>query len=589
MDNNYGGKANSLALLRKNKYNVPEFFVVGNDCFEEYLLDNGILIETDDKEEIRQKIIAGEFNEKRVDEIKQKFKDLDADLVSIRSSANVEDGKFKSFAGQFDTFLNVKEDNLFDYIKKCFASFFSENVEVYSKEKRLSGMNVIVQKMIQSEYSGVVFTINPTSDTDNYLLIEVTKGLGEKLVGGEITPEKYYVRRKTFDIDFETKREYINEKFIKELARISLKIEKLYSRPMDIEFSVMSNEIYILQARPITSITPIPKRFVYTLSRPISLIFTEIYYEGEYNIRKLIKGLYYMKPLFVYNPIKDTSEVYYNYTDFEEIPEKIFYYLNMYFSKLMNELDKAIKLAIEVEQIYNNKKKIVSIKRYADKLKKLYTFVSLGQIVGQLGIDVCGEAVYTCLKSFREKYDNVIYLAHNYLMEIVKEYVEVKYKPYVNYLLVEEIDNLPSIEELKKRQNGYIYYGKVYCEDKDNFERNNNVYLENDIDDNTELVGNIAYPGNVTGRVVLVFGEKDIKKYKENDIIVSPMTTPKFSNIISSCKAIITDEGGEVCHAAIVARELKIPCVVGCKRATKVLKDGDIVSIKNNKIIKQDI
>ena len=118
MDNKYGGKANSLALLRKNKYNVPEFFVVGNDCFEEYLLDNGILIETDDKEEIRQKIIAGEFNEKRVDEIKQKFKDLDADLVSIRSSANVEDGRFKSFAGQFDTFLNVKEDNLFDCIKK---------------------------------------------------------------------------------------------------------------------------------------------------------------------------------------------------------------------------------------------------------------------------------------------------------------------------------------------------------------------------------------------------------------------------------------------------------------------------------------
>ena len=88
---------------------------------------------------------------------------------------------------------------------------------------------------------------------------------------------------------------------------------------------------------------------------------------------------------------------------------------------------------------------------------------------------------------------------------------------------------------------------------------------------------------------MLVFGEKDIKKYKENDIIVSPMTTPKFSNIISSCKAIITDEGGEVCHAAIVARELKIPCVVGCKRATKVLKDGDIVTIKNNKIIKQNI
>ena len=115
------------------------------------------------------------------------------------------------------------------------------------------------------------------------------------------------------------------------------------------------------------------------------------------------------------------------------------------------------------------------------------------------------------------------------------------------------------------------------------------IYLENDVDDNTELVGNIAYPGNVTGRVVLVFGEKDIKKYKENDIIVSPMTTPKFSNIISSCKAIITDEGGEVCHAAIVARELKIPCVVGCKRATKVLKDGDIVTIKNNKIIKQNI
>ena len=394
MKNNYGGKANSLIELQKNKFNVPNFFIVDNKCFEEFLLNNNIDNKSKNKKEIIEKVLNGKFNQKRIDEIKNKFTKLNTKSVSVRSSANVEDGKQKSYAGQFDTILNVSEDKLFESIKKCFASFFSENINVYSKDERISGMNVIVQKMIQSEYSGVIFTLNPTSDTDNYLLIEIVKGLGEKLVGGETTPEKYYVRKKTLDIDFMSKENYISEEIINNLSKNALKIEKIYQRPMDIEFAVVKNEIYILQARPITTITPIPKRFVYTLSRPISLIFTEIYYNGEYNIKNLIDDLYYMKPLFVYNQEKETSEVYYNYTDFEEVPEKIFYYINKNFNKIKPKIDKAIKISKEIEKIYKNKLEIVSFKDYIEQLTYLYTFITLGQIVGELGIEVCGKEVY---------------------------------------------------------------------------------------------------------------------------------------------------------------------------------------------------
>jgi pyruvate,water dikinase len=97
-----------------------------------------------------------------------------------------------------------------------------------------------------------------------------------------------------------------------------------------------------------------------------------------------------------------------------------------------------------------------------------------------------------------------------------------------------------------------------------------------------ELTGMTASTGTATGKVKVCSTIESLKKVEEGDIIVAPMTRPEYVPAMRKAAAIITDEGGITCHAAIVSRELNIPCIIGTKIATKVLNDGDLVEIKGN-------
>lgn len=94
-----------------------------------------------------------------------------------------------------------------------------------------------------------------------------------------------------------------------------------------------------------------------------------------------------------------------------------------------------------------------------------------------------------------------------------------------------------------------------------------------------EIKGQVAYRGKIKGRAIVVIKDKDFSKFKESDVLVTSMTRPEFIPLMKKASAIITDEGGITCHAAIVSREMKIPCIIGTKIATKVLKDGDLVEV----------
>ena len=149
-------------------------------------------------------------------------------------------------------------------------------------------------------------------------------------------------------------------------------------------------------------------------------------------------------------------------------------------------------------------------------------------------------------------------------------------------------NKIPDKDTIEKRKKGYIYYnGNLYTSDNyDAFFKEHNIYLE-EVNIN-DLKGQITYPinDNIKGKVSKVFNDTDLRKFKEGDILVTPMTTPKYMDIIKKAKAIITDEGGVLSHAAIISRELKVPCVVGCKKATKVLKNGDLIEINKRGEIK---
>ncbi|MEK9169807.1 MAG: PEP/pyruvate-binding domain-containing protein [Patescibacteria group bacterium] len=205
-----------------------------------------------------------------------------APLVAVRSSATAEDLPTASFAGQQDTYLNVKgEAYLLKKVKECYASLFTPRAIYYRNEQKFDhdkvGLAVVVQRMIESEKSGVAFSIDPVTNDKNKIVIEAIFGLGEYIVQGKVTPDHYEVDKKSLVI---TKKEISKQdvKFVKsnidnkevklgkegslvkltdqEILKVALlvrDIEKHYYFPQDIEWAVQNNRVYITQSRPITT------------------------------------------------------------------------------------------------------------------------------------------------------------------------------------------------------------------------------------------------------------------------------------------------------------------------------------------------
>ncbi len=204
-------------------------------------------------------------------------------FVAIRSSATAEDLPNASFAGQQETFLNIKgETHLLEKIKECFASLFNERAIYYRHQQGFShdkvGLAVVVQKMVNSEKSGIAFSVDPISNDKNKIIIEAIYGLGEYIVQGYVTPDHYEVNKKTFTIikkEFKNqtiklvrsgygnkevklgnkgKNQKLSDQEIIKLALLISDIEKHYYFPQDIEWAIEKNRIYITQSRPITTL-----------------------------------------------------------------------------------------------------------------------------------------------------------------------------------------------------------------------------------------------------------------------------------------------------------------------------------------------
>ena len=203
-------------------------------------------------------------------------------FVAVRSSATTEDLAEASFAGQQDSFLNVKgNSDLILHIKKCFASLFTARATYYRNKQGFkyeeASLAVVVQKMVDSEKSGVIFSKDPSYDNEN-IIIEAVWGLGEGIVSGLITPDKYIISRnmeitdkkiadkkvaitrnsgggklKVNLTEEKSKQQVLKTYEMKKLAQIALDLEHHYKSPQDIEFAIEGEDIFIVQTRPITT------------------------------------------------------------------------------------------------------------------------------------------------------------------------------------------------------------------------------------------------------------------------------------------------------------------------------------------------
>jgi pyruvate,water dikinase len=310
-----GGKGANLGEIIKIGIPVPEGFVVTTSSFDSLIqiynlgkglqeiiektnVDDttallqaskklkGIILSQKMPNEVMSKVIQSYKIMSTTDAIELNSHEIkEASLVAVRSSATAEDLPTASFAGQQATFLNVTgEKNLIESIMKCWASLYEPGAIFYRAKHGISkaSIAVIVQKMIDSKKSGILFTIDPTTG-ENVVLIEAIWGLGEAIVGGEVSPDLYKVSKdsgknpKIIDIQVSNKtkmrvRDYTSNNTVKvdvahdkataqvitreeilELTNYGLVLENHYDHPQDIEFAISNNKITILQTRPITS------------------------------------------------------------------------------------------------------------------------------------------------------------------------------------------------------------------------------------------------------------------------------------------------------------------------------------------------
>lgn len=266
-----GGKGANLGELFNAGFNVPPGFVVTTNAYMDFLARNELpdkiskRLKNLDVEntqyldkvsaEIRGLIMKSQFPADLAKKIKDYTKKIGGKHYAVRSSATAEDLPTASFAGQQDTYLEIKPDKITEHVHKCFASLFTSRA-IYYREKNnfphTIGIAVVVQEMVDAEFAGVMFTIDPVFKKN--LLIEIASGLGEKIVSGQITPNNYFIERNTFEILEKHEEEDVDEALVRKIGEQGLKIEKHYGSPQDIEFAVKKGKIYILQARPITTL-----------------------------------------------------------------------------------------------------------------------------------------------------------------------------------------------------------------------------------------------------------------------------------------------------------------------------------------------
>jgi len=302
-----GGKGANLGEMTRAGLPVPPGYVVTVDAYRRFYRSSGIgdevaarlsHLNVDDPAQLRDvsERLQGLIRRAKVpDEVRGAIVDayrelsrrqgVEQQLVAVRSSATVEDTARFSFAGMFQSFLDVRgPDELIRRVKDCWASAFGGRVLFYRVKQGITGeglIAVIVQKMVDAEKSGVMFTVDPAINDPKVLVIEAAWGLGEVVVGGQVTPDRYEVDKDSLALvqkaigrkDFELVRDkqtgevvrvnlpeekataqVLTEQEVRDLAELGKRDEAHYGAPQDAEWAIEKGSIYLVQTRPVTTL-----------------------------------------------------------------------------------------------------------------------------------------------------------------------------------------------------------------------------------------------------------------------------------------------------------------------------------------------
>lgn len=764
-----GGKGASLGEMIQANIPVPPGFVIFSSAFEQFIKETDLNIEIEAildsvnhkeihtvenaSEKIKALILETEIPQNIVKEIQKNFKDLNAKYVAVRSSATAEDGKEHAWAGQLDSFLNTTEHDLLEKVRRCWASLFTPRAIFYRFEKGLQGTKisvaVVVQKMVNSEISGIAFSVHPVTEDRNQIIIEAGFGLGEAIVSGQITPDAYVVAkdpRKIIDINVNTQikglyrtenggnqwqdiaepkasSQVLDETQILELSGIIVGIENHYGFPCDIEWAYEAKKFYIVQSRPITTLTSdsnnTPTKEIvladYLIDRLngkkiirlegdivpfLALIDWFNYYDADDNFLNLYPSISYFSKIrkavymdtaysdcarytlqqllagkmqlseiedyykYFYKKIKEAYDKYFisgllNQEDENNLLKlfKEFHdYLREFLARILfieqmdedvvrdclkdykvtdlDEIWDIVKTPYFVSFESRNNQAIIDAlknKRNLDYLSYVfinYTFIPdleyVNNTIAKVDVDHMEIELKKVKENTKQAFDiyqanlkklnkqdrkiadilswvmytrderkDIINMAEMLLFRIGQRLFslwgldENLLRYTANYEILQGKNHVLSIhDDLKKRPNGF---GILFKEDRsyraayglleEDIKKLDNLILAQNQGNDKQIKGEIGNKGKVSGRVHIISRRDQFDDFKKGDILVTGMTRPEFVPLMKKSLAIITDEGGITCHAAIVSRELGIPCIIGTKIATQVLKDGDLVEV----------
>lgn len=650
-----GGKGASLGEMTQAGILVPNGFVVLAPAFEKFLEETDLNTEIDTilhsvnhkeihtiesaSEKIEALILDSEIPQDIAQEIQKFFKKLGARYVAVRSSATAEDSASAAWAGQLESFLNTTEKNLLENVKKCWASLFTPRAIFYRFEKNLHkqkiSVAVVVQKMVESEKSGVAFSVHPVTQDKNQLIIEAGYGLGEAIVSGQITPNSYVVEkqpRRIIDknIQIQTKGLYraknggnewrnipkqqggqqvLSDGEILKLSELILKIETHYGFPCDIEWALEDGTFFITQSRPITTLTKrisVPEKNVFSDSSFAKKLLTLSNYElilrrefdfvpiiaehvlEGYKLVEEFSGAVFSDMLYIYDGVfvyslRKNGEM----ERFAHILRNAVFKRQDDFLKIIQKAKSGLE-KLE-QQFYSPDVDVIGKFLKAHKeFTKYYIFLwlvglSLGDdmdLILKNSLDdfnkIRNSTLFTTsIYSFfpKEKHSDLTSL---FPREIINYY---KGKSYVG----RDKGIVISLEKNKliyERNMNSVWRFIKKIEEIQNQKAGENKNL-------TKIQGVSAYKGIVRGKVKIILKKSELLKVEDGDIMVAEMTTPEYMVAVKKASAIITDEGGITCHAAIIARELEMPCIIGTKIATHVLRDNMEVEVDaDNGIVK---
>ena len=353
--NTIGGKGRSLSRLSNSGFNVPDGFLVPTAAYRRFVADNDLQprILNLCKPTIIEGAVSFEQASKKIQELFSLYElssEIESDIiaayeslpdrppVAVRSSANAEDLPELSFAGQQETYLNITGGPaVAAAIRNCWASLWTAQAINYRHEMDIGqdavAMAVVVQLMVPSDVSGILFTANPTNGERSEMIVNGSFGLGEAVVSGQVTPDTYVVDREsltTKDTVIGAKDQMIvsdgtqgvrvesvsaeqqvlsslSEELLRELCKLALKVEAEFDEvPQDIEWAMVNKELYLLQSRPITNLPPEPlkdvswpeisgaqllkRQVAENMPDPLSPLFEELYLRAIFDMQKWPEG-----------------------------------------------------------------------------------------------------------------------------------------------------------------------------------------------------------------------------------------------------------------------------------------------------------